>query len=384
MLATRVPIAKTVGLMTSCMRARLFKLNTAWRTSGKKASRQLCFVKRHYSAGAVAQDSSSSTEPHRDEQDVLHALQRASDILPHQGILQSFVHRNPLLHFEHLPFDAAVEQVHELERYLSPGQRVLHLTGVNPSKRVGEAVVDLVSVFLDHSGAKWTPSFRHHGFLRFFARLEGCGMAPWRSHARAVALRLSSALPNSASDSDVRLAAASILRETLEWCGTTAGSPNAAHTLQAIMLELRGWAALVHAMEMDASQAPKGVPVNLVEFCAVQCILLRSSCESAAAYCGWDAHREPFAVWLSAAPHVSPHTSHGSKQVRGCNPIDLNFLNLHTYMHACMHRHGAWLLTFLNSLFGWFWRYSTSAQLPSWTRQTLDENTLSCNIKNVS
>ncbi len=73
------------------------------------------------------------------------AVSRASDVLPHQGILQAFIHRNPLLHFEHMRFDDAVERSHVLEEEAqsataSVAARVHAITGVSPSKRANEAV----------------------------------------------------------------------------------------------------------------------------------------------------------------------------------------------------------------------------------------------------
>ena len=65
------------------------------------------------------------------------------------GILENFVHHNPLESLQSINFRDAISGVLELEAYMSPGERVLSLTDVDPRKRANEALVGISAAFLD-------------------------------------------------------------------------------------------------------------------------------------------------------------------------------------------------------------------------------------------
>jgi hypothetical protein len=118
------------------------------------------------------------------------ALQRAGVILPHQAILENFVHSNPLQNFQHFEYKQAIDYMERLDDNMSPGERTAFLTGTDLRKREKGAVVDLSAAFLDRGAAKWAPAMRDNGFLVFLARLERKGFAPWRFYARQVAAKV--------------------------------------------------------------------------------------------------------------------------------------------------------------------------------------------------
>jgi hypothetical protein len=117
-------------------------------------------------------------------------VSNAAALLPHQGILENFVHHNPLEHFQRMTFSEAIEHVHKLESYRSPAERTFAITRINPRERVKEGLVDLSAAFVDRGAAKWIPRFRNRGFLYFFAYLENLGLAPWRKQARQAASQI--------------------------------------------------------------------------------------------------------------------------------------------------------------------------------------------------
>lgn len=255
--------------------------------------------------------ASASTAPKR----VRDAVKSATDLLPMQGILENFIHHNPLHHFEHRQFNDALELTRALESVASPGERVNQLVSIDPRRRSNEALVDLCAVFLDRGAAKWTPSFRHRGFLWFFASLECLGIAPWRSHARDTARRILNAAPPAAQLDSLALAE-QIVRENLDFFGVDESEWT--DVTRAMMLELRGWAGMFHRMETHPAEQPADTCVRLIEFCAVQSVLVRSSAEALARQNGWSETNESFAAWLSAAPktrtadeseHSGQHTS---------------------------------------------------------------------------
>jgi hypothetical protein len=49
-----------------------------------------------------------------------HLLDLAIELLPHQGILENFVHHNPLSHLETMKWKEALEYAVKLESYMSP------------------------------------------------------------------------------------------------------------------------------------------------------------------------------------------------------------------------------------------------------------------------
>jgi uncharacterized protein YbcC (UPF0753/DUF2309 family) len=250
-------------------------------------------------------------------QRVQRLVHDAADLLPGQAILENFVHHNPLSHFEHLAFRDAVDATRRLEAYRSPGARALALTHVDPRKRVNEALVDLAAVFLDRGAAKWTPPDRERGFLHFFASLEPLGAAPWRRHARHAASGLFEQLRHAPSHSVLELAgslAAAVVEDNLRFFGVPSGEWTDA--TRAMMLELRGWAGMFHRMEQHPSEAPHDAAVRLVEFCAVQSILTRSSLAAVAAESGWSEASEPFADWLARASSLEAGAGAGDEQQR--------------------------------------------------------------------
>ena len=83
-------------------------------------------------------------------------VEKASEMLPHQAILENFVHHNPLAVFEDLQFDQAIQKMEEVFSHPSPGKNMYELLKVDPRERVKEALTDLCSAFLD----------------RFFIKLE--------------------------------------------------------------------------------------------------------------------------------------------------------------------------------------------------------------------
>lgn len=248
----------------------------------------------------------------------------ASDVLPTQAIIENFIHHNPLQAFESMRFDDAVEHVHEIERIKSPGARVYLMTNFDPRRRVKEALVELCAPFLDRGAAKWAPDFRHEGFLYFFAALEDLGRTPWRKHARETATRIMAELKDARAtkDQDASLVLAEkILAENLECLGVA--PERYGEMIRAKMLELRGWAGMFRRMETHPSEAPRDTKVRLIEFCAVQSILTRSSIEHfAAKHDGWSPTSMSLALWMSSAPTHS-HSSHDA----ALHPSAIAFVN---------------------------------------------------------
>lgn len=193
-----------------------------------------------------------------------------------------------------MPFAAALEFARSLESIASPGERVTQLTSIDPRKRANEALVDLSAVFLDRGAAKWAPSFRNRGFLTFFASLESLGVAPWRRHARQLARRI-----NAAPNRDFAELSETILQENLEFFGVPPDEWTA--VVRAMMLELRGWAGMFNRMQTHPDEQPTDTLVRLVDFCAVQSILLRSSAEAIARQNSWCESTQTFAEWLAPA-----------------------------------------------------------------------------------
>ena len=237
---------------------------------------------------------------------VEHLVKDAAELLPHQPILENFIHHNPLRPLESLPFRVALEHVHELESYMSPGERLFALIDVDPRKRVNEALADLSSAFLDRGAAKWAPRFRDKGFLLFFASLECLGLAPWRRYAREVSKRILPTLEESVSKESHIALAESIIRENLDFFGSCGEEEEMVHTIRSMLLELRGWAGMFSRMESHPNEAPPNTLVLLIEFCAVQSILTRSSIESFALQFGWDPKEMPFHKWISKVPLKRP------------------------------------------------------------------------------
>lgn len=238
---------------------------------------------------------------------IAKSVMDAAELLPHQAILENFVHHNPLHALEgRMKFGDAIAYAHSLERYLSPGARAFSLLKMDPRKRVNEALVDLASVFLDRGAAKWPAPERHKGFLHLFASLETLGYAPWRQFARESAEPL---LEKLGRGREPKALAEKIIWTTLDHFGIP--PQDRTDALRSMLMELKGWAGMFQRMEVHPEEAPPGVKVNLTEFCAVQCLLTRSSLEAVARQ-SWDWDDEtPLSTWLNKAPALIKDAGHG-------------------------------------------------------------------------
>lgn len=186
------------------------------------------------------------------------------------------------------------------------------MLGVDPRKRANEALADLSSSFLDRGAAKWTPQFRDRGFLFFFATLEGLGVAPWRKFSRAEAQRILVEIekdPEGWFSSFLKFVfdphlqtglSERIVRETLDFYGISRADRG--NAIRSTLLDLRGWAGMFRRMEKRINEQPKDALVRLVDFCAVQMILTRSSMESLALQSGYKSSSETFASFLAKSP----------------------------------------------------------------------------------
>lgn len=234
------------------------------------------------------------------------SVEYAARFLSHQPILENFVHHNPLKTLEDHSFRDALAEMQELEAYMAPGERVLHLTGVDPRLREQDALVDLCAVFLDRGASKWSPAFRERGFLYFFASLEGLGKATWRGHARQTATEILRQLGVSPSCDPVvaKKLSESIIQDNLESMGIPPDDWN--RCLLAKLLLTKGWAGMFKRMEDHVSEAPVNARVSLTEYCAVQTILSRAAVETVAREAGWKRSNQTLASWLARAPTVRP------------------------------------------------------------------------------
>eukprot|EP00445_Apocalathium_hangoei_P001187 CAMPEP_0203860318 /NCGR_PEP_ID=MMETSP0359-20131031/12353_1 /ASSEMBLY_ACC=CAM_ASM_000338 /TAXON_ID=268821 /ORGANISM="Scrippsiella Hangoei, Strain SHTV-5" /LENGTH=1351 /DNA_ID=CAMNT_0050777367 /DNA_START=153 /DNA_END=4208 /DNA_ORIENTATION=- len=221
------------------------------------------------------------------------ALAEAVDLLPHQAILENFVHHNPWEKLQWMEFAKANQHVRDIMAYPSPGERMMRLVNADPRSRAMAALVELSAVFLDRGVAKWEAPNRDQGFLFFFASLEHLGFAPWRFHARARAQEILEACGAHRSDKStaalLKLAsqeplAHAILRENLKHFG--ARPEKWMETLRSMLWEMPGWAGMFHRMEVHTSEAPPDTRVRVADFCAVLSIFLRSSMDDMAAAAG--------------------------------------------------------------------------------------------------
>lgn len=194
--------------------------------------------------------SSPADSYHTSSTPISDSIEKAAILLPTQAILQNFVHHNPLEHLQHMSFKSANDLVHDLESNLSPSERVLALTGIDPRKRVNESIADLSSSFLDRGAAKWAPRHREQGFLFFFASLENLGIALWRKHARLSAAEILLKFETEPQTNDLAL---QFLNRNI-----TELDANDDHTsaIRSMLLEQRGWAGMFRRMEKFPSEAP--------------------------------------------------------------------------------------------------------------------------------
>jgi len=231
------------------------------------------------------------------------AVQEAAALLPHQAIIEKFVHHNPLKALEDHQYQGALNVWRELDSILSPGERALHLTGVNPRWKELSALCDLSAVFLDRGASKWTPSFRDKGFLYFFASLEGLGGASWRKHARMKARDILKELERNPDERSEALAAA-ILEDNLRVFGIP--PEDWGKNLVVQLRKTKGWAGMFARMEHHPEERPANTKVSLLEYCAVESILARSAIEAVAKQGGWKPKKQSLADWLAQAPTIRP------------------------------------------------------------------------------
>jgi uncharacterized protein YbcC (UPF0753/DUF2309 family) len=219
----------------------------------------------------------------------LDVLQKAAVLLPHQAILENFVHTNPLAVLQDMDFFEAQEHVRGVLGYPSPGARLSSLVGSDPRKRAHVALVELAAVFLDRGAAKWSAPYRAKGFLYFFAELEAAVLFPpaWRAQARTAARRIVRKLGNVNDDLAADSLAEVLLRESLEALDTPAAEMQA--TLTAMLFDVQGYASMFKRMEHNPREAPtlpSGIArVRLIDFAAVHLILQRASIQALA----WEA-----------------------------------------------------------------------------------------------
>jgi uncharacterized protein YbcC (UPF0753/DUF2309 family) len=234
-------------------------------------------------AATAADDTARQHELLRD------AVTTGAKILPSQGIIENFVHHNPLVQFEGMPFNAALAHVDQLECNMSSAERAAEVWQLDPRVRAKHTVSDLCAVFLDRGAAKWYPENRRRGFLYFFASLEDIGTAAWRWNARATAktvlaqleaIAADGALSAEAADAAERAVALQIILDNLKFSGV----PEAewAGVIQADMLEARGWSGMFERMETVPAERPDDTTVRLVDLLAVKSILMRASIKSIA------------------------------------------------------------------------------------------------------
>lgn len=191
---------------------------------------------------------------------VRKSVREAAHLLPHQGVIDRFVHHNPLHDLEGRPLRDALAYVDQLAAYPGPGLRLFRRTKVDPRRRVHAAVSDLAATFLDRGAAKWAPPNRDRGFLYFFASLEGLGFAKWRGHARNMASKVLEQLGSDPSEESSAALAESILQENLQFFGIPSNEYEKA--IYSMLSELRGWSGMFANMESHADQAPKGARVG--------------------------------------------------------------------------------------------------------------------------
>ena len=263
----------------------------------------LCVFEEEVNAINVMSESESSTGIYNTSVTPMsEVIEKAADLLPHQPIIANFVHHNPWERFQHMPFFDALEHVSRLSAYMSPAERLYSLTLADPRLCANEAVAELAAIFLDLGAAKWAAPNRQHGFVYFFASLEGFGLAPWRGLARYYARGILDLGPQAAVSSPRTSGqptlAERLIQENLDAMGVPVEERISA--LRAILLDLPGWAGMFLRMEHVPCEAPEGVPVRLADFAAVYTTLQRASLETSALLAGQGCY--PMSTFLKNAP----------------------------------------------------------------------------------
>lgn len=151
---------------------------------------------------------------------------------------------------------------------------LLEVTNVDSDNLVNEVLIRFCAAFLDQGVAPWPLPHRDLGFYAAFRSLYGQPVGPpdlWLRPLRAVLRRID----------DLGLSPLDSIRESLELLGV----PENEWTdyLSSTLLALRGWAGMIHQMELRGDRvavpAPQG---SLVEFLAVRLILDRLALASVA------------------------------------------------------------------------------------------------------
>ena len=256
-------------------------------------------------------------------------LKDSARLLPHQAILENFVHRNPLEVLQEMDFFEAQAHMRKVLSHPSPGARMSALVLSDPRKRANAALVELAAVFLDRGAAQWAAPCRERGFLYFFAEMEGAALMPtlWRSHARATARRvLQTVKCDSLDDSTTtHLLAEGIILENLRALGTPAAEVGA--TLTAMLFDMQGYAAMFQRMEQHPEEAPVSpsspsgrICVRLIDFAAVHSTLQRASIEALAAesvskFCTpWPSEATYSIAFRTRLCFVSPFAEHNNAE----------------------------------------------------------------------
>jgi len=231
-------------------------------------------------------------------------VHEASDLLSHQAIMQNFVHHNPWEFFQHMDWDEALHEIEEKAAYMSPAERLSQLAPLDPRTRANKAVAELSGPYLDRGLAKWEAPEREKGFLHFFAKAEGLGLSPWRSHARDAAKEIIDAFGRD-PNLDAKELAYSIIGRNL---AVMEDKPEYwEDTSRSMMMDLIGFAGMFKRMEEHPAEGPTTckdgecvmIPVNLAEFAAVQSIMMLSSVEAMARKLGWDPSSKTLSGFLS-------------------------------------------------------------------------------------
>jgi uncharacterized protein YbcC (UPF0753/DUF2309 family) len=128
-------------------------------------------------------------------------------------------------------------------------------------------------------------------------------MARWRREARTVAqqilINLKKEGPQQQQPSSI---AEQIIGENLNHLGIPQDEWN--QCVLSMLLKTKGWAGMFAHMEHHPRDAPHGVPVSLLEFCAVQSIISRAAIRWVAQKHGWDDNFMTLSQWLARAPRI--------------------------------------------------------------------------------
>lgn len=232
------------------------------------------------------------------------------------------------MHFEDMPFDAALSHVHHLLDYLSPAERFARAKFFDPRPRVNEAIYDLCASFIDVGSARWEMPQRDRGFLYNFALLEGLGLAPWRSGARQQAARILQdfgAVAPSKLDPECEAQHRAIADKYILEHLYTLDVPRDEWTavMRAYLSEVPGWAGMFKFMEETPAAGPYHSHVRLCDLLAVRMILIASSMGTLSCCLCMSPSSVTFPALVSATAHAcKDHGRHpGDTQHHSRNSI---------------------------------------------------------------